>query len=488
MARTILDVLQRENPSLDTTHLKQGGNTTNEAWVRPDGWQRWKELSFQKLSLIYDRVIHLKWEGATAPEPELSYDKEIRDERTFESYLDKYMIPDVNKALERATRHMGWAAAPYLARGSWTGNADWGLVSHNHMFESQDGRSYYTCLLPGDTKLSTKWHPSMERSKEGWVREQWQLPVAQVQGYAKDADCRYGFILSDAHLVILRFSPKPVSTVNVNTRPRPEVNNQRIASDSTNTSSRFASMSIDSPSEYVDSVAGLEYNNPDYVAIPWTAWGKGNLTIRLGLFFICLMAGTGNATVDFTYPELDSWMRLNNGKFMHNTSGDVASKLPRGGRLIEPEDDGADDGGEAPSPGSPQHSEAGPSQSQHSEAGPSQSQHSEAGPSQFQHTGAGPSQAPDGQHDRHIQHGKEVGEGGEDSEGEGDLPAPPGTKVKLKYDGTRFVFDHNGKQFKTDETVWVSKRTNQGTVYVCDSKMGVYWTRKWPTSITKKSK
>lgn len=209
------------------------------------------------------------------------------------------------------------------------------------------------------------------------MREQWQLPVAQVQGYAKDAGCRYGFILSDAHLVILRFSPKPVNTVNVNTRPRPELNNQRIASDSTNTSSRFASMSIDSPSEYIDSVANLDYNDPDYVTIPWTSWGKGHLTIRLGLFFICLMAGTGNATVHFTYPELDSWMPLGNGSFMHNTSGEVASKLPRGARLIELEDDSADDGGEA---------------------GPSQSQHSKAGPSQVQHTGTGPSQAAGSQH------------------------------------------------------------------------------------------
>lgn len=488
MTRTILDVLQRKNHLLDTTHLNEGGNTSNSNWVRPDGWKKWIEFSFQTLSSIYDRVLHLKWEGTTAPEPELDYDTEIWDERTIDSYLDKFIVPDVNKALKQATRCMGWAAAPYLAPGTWTGNADWGLVSRKHTFETRDGRWYYTCLLPGDTKPSTKWQPSMERSKEKWVREQWKLPVAQVRGYAKEVGCRYGFIISDAHLVILRFSPKPVNAVNVKTRPLPNPNNQRIASDSTDASSRFASMSIDSPSEYIDSVADLDYNDPDYVTIPWTWCGKGHLTIRLGLFFICLMAGTGNATVEFTYPELDSWVPLGNGSFMHNTSGEVASKLPRGARLIEPEDDSADDGGEAGPSGSQfQHSEAGPSQSQHSEASPSQSQHSEAGPSQFQHTGAGPSQAADSQHDRHIQHGKEVGDGGEDIEGERDLPAPPGTKVKLTFDGERFVFDHGKKQFKTVQTAWVSTKTNQGIVYVCETQKGIFWTRKWPTS-TRKSK
>lgn len=161
-------------------------------------------------------------------------------------------------------------------------------------------------------------------------------------------------------------------------------------------SSQFASMSIDTLSKYVDNVTGLDYSNPDYVIVLWIASGKGVLTAKLALFFICLMSGTGDAKVAFTYPELDSWMSLDNGHFMHNTSRDVASKLPRGVRLVEPHDDsaesegsdaesdddsaqsedsgaetdgdgdGAGDGGEAGRSGSHfQHAEAGPSQPSH---------------------------------------------------------------------------------------------------------------------------
>ena len=132
MARSILDVLQGENPSLDSTSTRQGNDTFHDGWQAPHGWHQWKEFSFRNLSSIYDRVLQLKWEGATAPKPELIHDRKIRGENTLGIYLAKFMMPGVNKALVRASRNIVWVVALYLAPECWTGTSDWRLVSRNH--------------------------------------------------------------------------------------------------------------------------------------------------------------------------------------------------------------------------------------------------------------------------------------------------------------------------------------------------------------------
>ncbi|KAL7947033.1 hypothetical protein V8C42DRAFT_319478 [Trichoderma barbatum] len=69
----------------------------------------------------------------------------------------------------------------------------------------------YQNLLPGDTKLSVKWRPEMEESRDRYARHQWTLPMSQVNTYAVRSGCRYSFIITDLHLIVLRLAREPVA-------------------------------------------------------------------------------------------------------------------------------------------------------------------------------------------------------------------------------------------------------------------------------------
>ncbi|EQL03332.1 hypothetical protein OCS_00948 [Ophiocordyceps sinensis CO18] len=59
--------------------------------------------------------------------------------------------------------------------------------------------------LPGDTKLSKKWWPSMKNDGPLQLK-QWRTVVGQVVTYMAYHKTRYGFILTDRCLVVLRLT------------------------------------------------------------------------------------------------------------------------------------------------------------------------------------------------------------------------------------------------------------------------------------------
>lgn len=246
--------------------------------------------------------------------------------------LAKYIWPHVNGALTQATSILGWGDEVfYLAPGSWchgSGPPDWGLVSNYRLTEGK-----FWNLLPGDTKLSAKWQPGMLESENDSERIQWSLPLSQVSTYAANSNCRYGFIITDEALVALRFAKEPIGEGIASTRPTrgpdPRLH-QRVASGGTDVSSLLDSMSLDSfgAQSYHDSEhAHAEFLPPEYVVIPWTAHGKGRLSIKLSVFCLSLMAAANGNILD-DYPPLDSWRQEGQHKFVHNTSGFQAKKLP----------------------------------------------------------------------------------------------------------------------------------------------------------------
>lgn len=50
----------------------------------------------------------------------------------------------------------------------------------------------------------------MEQPHDPGERLQWSFPVLRISTYAASAECRYGFIITDQHLVVLRVSWEPV--------------------------------------------------------------------------------------------------------------------------------------------------------------------------------------------------------------------------------------------------------------------------------------
>ncbi|KAL8919894.1 MAG: hypothetical protein Q9172_004742 [Xanthocarpia lactea] len=64
-------------------------------------------------------------------------------------------------------------------------------------------------ILPGDTKLSSKWHSSNMRF--GIVRdmdnsEKWLPAIRQIYTYCLKANARYGFLITDQELLVIRIS------------------------------------------------------------------------------------------------------------------------------------------------------------------------------------------------------------------------------------------------------------------------------------------
>ncbi|KAK4076671.1 uncharacterized protein Triagg1_4274 [Trichoderma aggressivum f. europaeum] len=327
MAKTILDALASRNPALENL-AKEGPNTIGDGWIHVENWRPWREFNYKNLSSIYGDVLSLAGDPPLL-EPTCSYDREIWDEHSLDIFLSRFMLPVVNWALGHATQALGWGnRSIYLAPGSWTGSSDWGLVSKGQM---PDG---YHNLLPGDTKLSVKWRPEMEESRDRYTRHQWTLPMSQVNTYAVRSGCRHSFIITDLHLIVLRLSREPVAhglASNRSPRHSTQLGHRRIASGSTDISSQLEAMSIvesfGAASYASSNPANREYQSPEYASIPWSAQGKKRLTVKMGLFCLCLMAAGGEAKIETAYPPLDSWRPESEG-FRHNASGQHAYNLP----------------------------------------------------------------------------------------------------------------------------------------------------------------
>ncbi|PNY27982.1 Uncharacterized protein TCAP_02092 [Tolypocladium capitatum] len=337
MAQSILDILVKPNPDLDSSFVTRGPNTFNADWIKVNSWRPWRAFTYKSLLSIYSNALLATWRSPPLINPGSAYDYEIRYEHSLDLFLAIFMLPVVNGALERATKVLKMDEVFYLGPGCWVGDPDWALVSHHRI---ENGR--YWNLLPGDTKLSAKWQPRMEQSQDDRTRHQWTLPVSQDSSYAAQSDCRYGFIITDLHLVVLRLSKESVGQGSALTRPlrvTSQISHQRIASGSTDISSALDAMSLDSfgSQSYVENNPhNMEYLPPEYATVPWTARGKGRLTVRMSLFCLCLMAISGYADVHDDYPPLDSWQREGPRLFRHNTSGFTATRLPKGASVVAP--------------------------------------------------------------------------------------------------------------------------------------------------------
>lgn len=173
MVPTILDVLVRPNPVLDSSFVTPGSNTYNDDWIPVSDWRVCKDFTYKNLISMYGKAPPASWSTAPSMEMASGYDLEIWGEHTLELFLARFVLPILNGALARVNEVLTLREVFYLAPGSWIGLMDWVLISRNHAEHRR-----YSGLLPGDTKLSAKWRPGMENSPEERDRYQWSLPLS----------------------------------------------------------------------------------------------------------------------------------------------------------------------------------------------------------------------------------------------------------------------------------------------------------------------
>ena len=331
---TILSVLSRPNPEPSLQAIGPGPNTKGRTWLGFDGWEPWTEFTAKNLRRIYKATVKTSWDGSFA-EPKLStLDRAFGNEDGFEhQILSRSTIPAVNAALAQARYSLNQSAKLHLGRRGrcayQTGSKlhpDWVLVSNSDYSTQLTGKRY-TSLLAGDTKLSKRW------VSDGAKTAQWQLPVSQVLTYANHIGSRYGFLVTDKELVVFQFRREEVGP------GPPSWPRAPAASEASSLSETFRALSV-SPShthsDYSGTSSGFDFQKPRFCAIPWTNHGKDQLTVKLALFYLCLMAGYGSRHIATWYPQLDTWWRLDTGHMRHNTSGATKRQQETGDKLQEP--------------------------------------------------------------------------------------------------------------------------------------------------------
>ncbi|KAI9760841.1 MAG: hypothetical protein M1840_002203 [Geoglossum simile] len=305
-----------------------GRNTTSTEWLPIEGVCDWAEFSYEALHSIFQD----SWQMTTSANiPALDEGLPLC-EIFAEGGLGHLNAAWNAQVVSRALRESGGGllmAAGSSAQLYTDVVPDWAGIRKGH---KNPGRKTYQNYCPGDTKLSSKW--GSEWDEESLGKWEWELPFSQVQYYCARLNTRYGYILTDKELVVIRVTksadPPPYK------RPRRltaqyEPGHHRDPSD---VSSALSEVSL-----YVNT-GGLEnYEKLEVKSIPWSNEGSGELTVNLALWCLLSMAGVDNS-IEMSYPPLDSWRLEQEGsesepiRYCHVTSGKTTSSLPAGARVL----------------------------------------------------------------------------------------------------------------------------------------------------------
>ena len=346
---TILAELTRPNPEIDASRTSEGTNTISGAWTHVQSWQEWTEFKAGTLHSMFKDVVEADWKDPERPNEGSSFDREIWDEDSLEHLLSKEVFPPVNAAFRQAARILKCSKV-HLGRAGRCSNdpssdsrlrPDWALCSRNNM----QNTGKYSNLLPGDSKLAKKWSPSFYMSPQR--HKSWVEPVRQIQTYSHVLNVRYGWLITEDGLVVMRFCREYIGPGLALERSRRALQasytvnygHRRVTSGGTDLSTSMGGLSISDPSyqssAYNEDYSSIEFQSPRYKMIPWTNRGKDCLTIRLGIFYLSLLAAYGPSSMEFAYPKFDSWHPFDGG-YRHNSTGSFVKKLSSKAAIDDP--------------------------------------------------------------------------------------------------------------------------------------------------------
>lgn len=196
------------------------------------------------------------------------------DENSLESLLIKWNQSVVSEALAKAQAGLSDdQESIYMVRGgqaqppfrNW--KPDWACVRRSASAPLEKTKN----LLPGDTKLSQKWSSAVIEKAGGKIDKMSindVKPLNQIYSYLINNGTRYGFIITDAELFVVRVRLEQYNSFNSGNRD-----------------------SKDSLPKRAQEAGVL-----DYKVIPWTA-GVDNesqtsnvLTVNLALFWLHILA------------------------------------------------------------------------------------------------------------------------------------------------------------------------------------------------------
>lgn len=317
---TLLKYLTSPNPSLDCTNSSTGTNTLNAKWDAVTGLKEWTEFNYETWMQIYGPILQQSIPAIAETNPPLTMlERQIFTERTFETILDRAIMPEVSAALrvawprcyanDKVQDIAEIGKGDKARRGTMEEDdryyADWAGIRQGELTNFG-----YKNLCPGETKLASKW----STSSEGRRRTDYIYPFNQIQTYCgRQWGSRYGYIITPDELVVVRVSRELISPGLAVSRSVRDVSRQATSQAlhsrtfSTETvRSELQAMSLDTGSAFSDDAnPNIEYGPLLFKSIPWSAVGVGVLTVKLALWCIH-METKKDISVQHNYPPLRS--------------------------------------------------------------------------------------------------------------------------------------------------------------------------------------
>jgi hypothetical protein len=318
MPSTILQFLTRLNPKV-YRYAGPGGLTFNDDWIGIEGVRPWEDFTYDILCARFKTELKKtlpSWDPSDLIKK--AHFNETLNEDSVTAFLTVNCMLPVNIALSEVDNELHVGTGSKFARRDGAGSPDWGSGRASQLITQRDN------LCPGDVKCSSKW------ASDGLLNANWnnyeanpQLenlarPLEQIQHYCIRFGTRYGWIMTDNELVVIRATNSTddePSSLRQSRAVKSGVGagggaHQRVFSNTSTLSSTFSAMSID-PSAYSGHSGSSSGNNIaplEMVSIPMSAsakaGAKGQLTVNLALFFLVLLADE-DRIISSSYPPLN---------------------------------------------------------------------------------------------------------------------------------------------------------------------------------------
>ncbi|KAJ9636911.1 hypothetical protein H2204_005057 [Knufia peltigerae] len=305
MVQTLFDYLTQPNAQL-VVHISASPTyTKNEGWAPVEAIKRWEDFDHASLTKRYRQSLDADTRlTSTVEAAEEAAHGVIHDETALTILLGSTNINMVSRALPGSL---------FLSAGSriiaYPGvRPDWGAGESNIHYTSPS--RICQALVCGDTKVGWDVGRAMRLVGDGDYEEQPDAhlvrPFEQIQHYCTVYGTRYGFILTDEFVVLVRVKLSPPASKQRASRPprqtMPE-SHRRVRSDtstSTNVSDvsdSFSAMSF-RPKPQDEDVAALEVK-----IVPWDH-GSSEETINIALYFMIRLASESRE-LSHHYESLD---------------------------------------------------------------------------------------------------------------------------------------------------------------------------------------
>lgn len=273
------------------------------------------EFEYDTLKSIYRGALHEVLECHFTLDkftvPELPF-CQIHDEDSLVSLIVKWNQSVVSNALSAAQSHLDGRLPHkviYMSKGGqaqYPGNhsglrPDWAGVKPSIAAINTSSTKAQN-VLPGETKLSRKWSSTKiepERVEGIMEKQEWFLPLSQIFSYCVRANARYGYIITDKELVVIRVRPTGQSDA-LNSQAPLDTIGTIIEDEDDHAIKKVHSIKAEGETPMAQAMATgvLEYR-----AIPWQDHADRSMTVNLALWWLHMMAADSSAIHD-RYPSL----------------------------------------------------------------------------------------------------------------------------------------------------------------------------------------